>query len=150
MFRFSLWRTLKQSQFICWWSSGTEWQQTWSLVLFHLTPNSRLAWLGMCFSDKEPSYQTSSLSFSSTFHGCFKDSFPSPLFWKMKHSKQPGPALSLSLDLCCISATVTIWNFSSASLPFPADLPQVPLCHIEIHSGHYCHSRNLLPFFHPL
>lgn len=149
MFLFSLWRPLKQSQFISWWSSGTEWQQTWSLVLVQLTPNSKLAWLGMCFSDKEPSYQTSSLSFSSTFHGCFKDSFPSPLFWKMKHSQQPGPAL-LCPWLCGVSPPQSLSETSAVSLPFPADLPQGPPCHIETHSGHYCHSRNLLPFFHPL
>lgn len=67
----------------------------------------------------------------------------------MKAGKQLVPAFYLFLDSWCISSAITIWTFSSGSLPLPADLPQVPQCHLRIHSGHYSYSRNFL-FFHPL
>lgn len=62
----------------------------------------------------------------------------------MKASKQQVPAFYLFLDSWCISSAITIWTFSSGSLPLPADLPQVPQCHLQIHSGHYSYSRNFL------
>lgn len=105
----------------------------------------------MFFLSKAAFYYTSSRLFSSTFRRNFRDSFQSYslLFWKMKAGKQLVPAFYLFLDSWCISSAITIWTFSSGSLPLPADLPQVPQCHLQIHSGHYSYSRNFL-FFHPL
>ena len=90
---FSLWWPLKQSQFICWWSSQTEWLQMGCLVLFQLTTNSRFGWLGTCFSGEEPSYHTSSLLFSPTFHRSFRDSFQSSSKRWKKASNQSQPFL---------------------------------------------------------